>query len=243
MRILLIEDSRDIAAALKQVLTAAQYSVMHVTSGSAGLSEIQNKDYDIVILDLTLPDMTGAAVCETIRNDGRTVPILVLTGDDSVMSKIKALDAGADDYLTKPFSLGELKARLRVLQRRNRQLPPEAQRLSAGGLTLDRDKYHVEREGQVISLRRKEFALLECLMRHADTVVTRSALGNYAWQGADTPWTNTIDVHIKHLRDKVDKPFEHHLIRTVHGLGYRLENKPLPKSVIHDLDQEILRNA
>ncbi len=126
MRILLIEDSRDIAAALKQVLAAAQYSVTHVGSGSAGLSEIQNKDYDIIVLDLTLPDMPGAQLCETIRNDGSTVPILSLTGDDSVMSKIRALDAGADDYLTKPFSLGELKARLRVLQRRNQRLPVEA---------------------------------------------------------------------------------------------------------------------
>lgn len=225
MRILLVEDSRDIAAALKQVLTAAQYSVTHVVSGVAALEEIQRQDFDIIVLDLVLPDIPGTQVCETVRGEGRTVPILVLTGDDSVMSKIRALDAGADDYLTKPFSLGELKARLRVLQRRNRQFPLEARRLSAGGLTLDRDKYRVERDGQTINLRRKEFALLECLIRHADTVVTRSALGNYAWQGADTPWTNTIDVHIKHLRDKVDRPFAYPLIRTVHGLGYKLDTK------------------
>jgi two-component system OmpR family response regulator len=228
MRILLIEDSRDIAAALKQVLTAAQYSVTHVVSGEAGLAAVQAKDFDIIILDLSLPDIPGAKLCEMVRDDGRAIPILVLTGDDSVISKIRALDAGADDYLTKPFSLGELKARLRVLQRRKQQLPVEASRLTVGGLTLDRHKYRVERDGQTISLRRKEFALLECLMRHAGTVVTRSALGNYAWQGADTPWTNTIDVHIKHLRDKIDRPFKHPLIRTVHGLGYKLENSHSP---------------
>jgi two-component system OmpR family response regulator len=109
------------------------------------------------------------------------------------------------------------------LQRREQQLPLSATHLSVGELTLDTAKRQVERESRIIPLRRKEFALLECLMRHADTVVTRSTLGNYAWQGTDAPWTNTIDVHIKHLRDKVDRPFERQLIRTIHGLGYKLE--------------------
>jgi two-component system OmpR family response regulator len=223
MQLLLIEDNREIAAALTQVL-AADYHVVLAETGAAGLRQLEREPYELVVLDLTLPDMTGLEICETIRASGNNVPLLVLTGEASIMSKIRLLDAGADDYVTKPFSLGELKARLRTLRRRHCQLPPESPLLSIGGLTLDRQKYRVERAGQVISLRRKEFALLECLMRHADTVVTRSALGNYAWQGADTPWTNTIDVHIKHLRDKVDKPFEVPFIRTVHGLGYKFDS-------------------
>lgn len=225
MRLLLIEDGRDMAAALKQVL-APNYTVVHAETGFDALKYIKQDSFDIVILDLSLPDIPGLKVCETFRSEGYTTPILVLTGDDSVLNKIRVLDAGADDYLTKPFSLGELKARLRVLVRRQHQLPLEVSCLTVGGLTLDKTKYQVERDGRAIKLRRKEFALLECLMRHADMVVTRSALGNYAWQGGDAPWTNTIDVHIKHLRDKVDRPFERPLIRTVHGVGYKLEATP-----------------
>lgn len=229
MHLLLVEDGRDMAAALKQVL-APHYHVTHAESGLDALKQIQQDSYDIIILDLSLPDISGLEVCETIRSQGCTTPLLVLTGDDSVLNKIRVLDAGADDYLTKPFSLGELKARLRVLLRRQHQLPLETSRLTTAGLTLDKTKHQVERDGQTIRLRRKEFALLECLMRHADMVVTRSALGNYAWQGSDTPWTNTIDVHIKHLRDKVDRPFEQPLIRTIHGVGYKLES---PQPVIN----------
>jgi len=222
MQLLLIEDNREIAAALTQVL-ATDYTITLAETGAAGLRHLERGTYDLVILDLTLPDTTGLELCETIRAGGSTVPVLVLTAETSIISKIQLLDAGADDYVTKPFSLGELKARLRSLQRRHRQLPPEQPELSVGGLTLNRAKHQVERDGRTIPLRRKEFALLECLMRHAGTVVTRSTLGNYAWQGADTPWTNTIDVHIKRLRDKVDKPFGRPLIRTVHGLGYRFD--------------------
>jgi two-component system, OmpR family, response regulator len=221
MRLLLIEDSRDIALALSQAL-ATSYSVTLAATGNTGLKHVKHETFDLIILDLSLPDMSGAQICEELRREGCTVPILVLTGESGVMSKIRLLDAGADDYLTKPFSLGELKARLRVLERRERQHPSETSGLSVGGLTLDRQKHQVVRDGRIISLRRKEFALLECLMLHPDTVVTRSTLGNYAWQGDDKPWTNTIDVHIKYLRDKVDRPFGVAMIRTVHGLGYKL---------------------
>ncbi|HVV26248.1 MAG TPA: response regulator transcription factor [Candidatus Saccharimonadales bacterium] len=227
MQLLLIEDNREIAAALTQVL-AADYQVSFVETGAAALRRLQRHAYDIIILDLSLPDASGLEICETIRANGNNVPLLILTGETSIMSKIRLLDAGADDYVTKPFSLGELKARLRTLHRRHCQALAEPPQLSVGGLTLDRQKYRVMRDGVIIPLRRKEFALLECLMRHADTVVTRSALGNYAWQGADTPWTNTIDVHIKHLRDKVDKPFDQPLIRTVHGLGYKFDTAQTP---------------
>jgi two-component system OmpR family response regulator len=227
MQLLLIEDSRDIAAALKQVL-AADYDVTVAHDGQSGLRQAGQASYDLILLDILLPDLNGLEICETLRADGNTTPIMILTGETSIMSKIRFLDAGADDYLTKPFSVGELKARLRSLQRRQGQLPSESPELTAGGLRLNRTTYRVERDGQTIRLRRKEFALLECLMRHADTVVTRSTLGNYAWHGADMPWTNTIDVHIKHLRDKIDRPFDKTLIRTVHGVGYRFESTPRP---------------
>jgi two-component system OmpR family response regulator len=225
MKLLLIEDNRDIALAFRQVL-ATGYSITLAENGRFGLKHARNDSYDIIILDLNLPDMAGLDVCEELRAGGCDTPILILTGESKVITKIRLLDAGADDYLTKPFSLGELKARLRVLKRRGHQEPTAPKQLVVGELTLDKDSHQVSRDGQAIQLRRKEFALLECLMLHAGSVVSRSLLGNYAWQGADTPWTNTIDVHVKHLRDKIDRPFGRPLIQTVHGLGYKLSEEP-----------------
>lgn len=222
MKLLLIEDDREIATALCHVLAPA-YTVTLVGTGASGLQQAKTGKYGLIVLDLNLPDINGLHVCQELRTEGYNTPILILTGQTKVMEKIRLLDAGADDYLTKPFSLGELKARLRVLQRRGHRPSVEAEFLSVGDLTLDRTKHQVQRAGQNIVLRRKEFSLLECLMLHSGTVVSRPILGNYAWQGNEKPWTNTIDVHIKHLRDKVDKPFERPLIHTVHGLGYKLD--------------------
>jgi len=222
MKLLLIEDDREIAGALCQVL-APTYEVAVADTGAGGLEQVRGGKYNLIILDLALPDITGLEVCQQLREEGFKTPVMILTGQNKVIDKIRLLDAGADDYLTKPFSLGELKARLRVLQRRGRRPGAEAESLSVGDLTLDRNRHRVRRSGRLIKLRRKEFALLECLMLHAGTVVSRSVLGSYAWQSSDKPWTNTIDVHIKHLRDKVDRPFSRPLIRTIHGLGYRLD--------------------
>lgn len=222
MKLLLIEDDREIAMALCHVL-APVYVVTLVGTGASGLEQAKSGKYGLIVLDLNLPDISGLSVCQELRAEGRNTPIMILTGQAKVMDKIRLLDAGADDYLTKPFSLGELKARLRVLQRRGHRPGAEAEFLSVGELTLDRTRHQVQRAGQTIILRRKEFSLLECLMLHSGTVVSRAILGNYAWQGNDKPWTNTIDVHIKHLRDKVDRPFEQPLIQTVHGLGYKLD--------------------
>ena len=224
--LLLIEDDREIANALCHVLAPA-YNVTLTASGNSGLERLQNETYDLVILDLNLPDMNGLEVCQQLRGSGSNTPVLIVTGQTKVMDKIRLLDAGADDYLTKPFSLGELKARLRVLRRRGSRPTAAAEILSINELTLNRTKHEVTRSGQHIRLRRKEFLLLECLTLHAGTVVTRTILGNYAWQHGDKPWTNTIDVHIKHLRDKVDRPFDRRIIRTVHGLGYILEAEPI----------------
>jgi DNA-binding response OmpR family regulator len=226
MQLLLIEDDRNIALALRQALTTS-HTIDIAGTGERGLQLSRNHQYEVIILDLHLPDMGGLEVCEAIRQHNPSVPILVLTGEAQVMSKIKLLDAGANDYLTKPFSLGELKARLRVLERQGSYLGTAPIRiLEVGDLVLDAAAHHVERSGQPIMLRKKEFALLECLMRHAGTVVSRSILADYAWGDSDHPWANTIDVHIKYLRDKIDRPFGSSLIKTVHGLGYKIEVEP-----------------
>ncbi|MFO0781637.1 MAG: response regulator transcription factor [Candidatus Saccharimonadales bacterium] len=219
--ILLIEDNRNVAEALRQA-TTLDYSLTIAHTGLSGLKLASKNQYDAIILDLHLPDTHGLDICQELRTKGITTPILILSGEDKIMSKIKLLDAGANDYLTKPFSLGELKVRLRVLLRDSQPTSAAPGVLEVGDLRLDPATHSLERSGRVIQLRRKEFSLLECLMLHANNVVTRTTLGNYAWQHSEAPWTNTIDVHIKHLRDKVDRPFESSVIQTIHGVGYKI---------------------
>ena len=221
-KVLVVEDYQPIADALVQVLGKTYY-VDVAPTGKQALYKIDIEHYDVIILDLNLPDMTGLDICQQLRERGQQVPILVLTAESEVLTKIKVLDCGANDYLTKPFCLGELKARLRVLTRR-RMVMPNREPLEVSGMVLDRQTYNVIREGITINLRRKEFVLLECLMEHAGSVVSRQTLTRYAWPSNDEIWTNTVDVHIKYLRDKIDKPFNKRLIKTVHGLGYKLES-------------------
>lgn len=219
MKLLLIEDDRGIADALFQALSTS-YTVDVVHTGFAGIDRASEFDYACILLDLNLPDISGLRVCELIRNQGCRAPILILTAESQVLSKIRLLDAGADDYLTKPFSLGELKARMRVLERRNQPLK-NTTKVTLGDVTLDPATYTIHRAGQSISLRRKEFSLLECLMHNAGKVVSRQMLSEYAWSQLDNPWANTIDVHIKMLRDKFDRPFDVPMIKTIHGIGYK----------------------
>jgi two-component system OmpR family response regulator len=225
-KLLLVDDDRNIARALALALRST-YRVDIAGNGGQALLQTNNQEYDIIVLDLNLPDISGMSVCQELRERGITAPVLILTGETQVLTKINLLDAGANDYLTKPFSLGELKARLRVLTRNIDQPKPLVRILNASGLSLDRQKHAVTRENITINLRRKEFALLECLMEHAGTVVTRGTLTRHAWQGTEDPWTNTVDVHIKYLRDKIDRPFGQPVIKTVHGLGYRLDTTPV----------------
>lgn len=220
--LLLIDDDRNIAQALALALRS-DYAVTIAANGMQALLKADDEKFHAIILDLNLPDISGLVVCEQLRERGTGAPILVLSGESKTLSKIKLLDAGANDYLTKPFSLGELKARLRALVRiAPQEILSLPKQLDIGGLVLDRQSHTVTREGTLINLRRKEFALLECLMQHAGSVVNRRTLIQHAWQGYEDPWTNTIDVHIKYLRDKLDRPFDRPLIKTVHGLGYRL---------------------
>jgi two-component system OmpR family response regulator len=221
-KVLLVEDDSSIAGALAQALRS-DYDIDIAATGKLGLYKADTENYDVIVLDLHLPDLSGINVCQHLRERGVQAPILILSGESHVMTKISLLDAGANDYLTKPVSLGELKARLRALYRLSPHVEPAARLLEINGLVMDRHNFTVTRNGDLISLRRKEFALLECLMEHAGSVVTREALTRYVWQGNSTLWTNTVDVHIKHLRDKIDRPFGERLIRTVHGLGYKIE--------------------
>lgn len=226
-KLLLIEDDRNIAVALSQALRSS-YQLDVVNTGKRGVYKTDVEQYEAIILDLNLPNINGLSVCQQLRERGVSTPILILSGENSVLTKINLLDAGANDYLTKPFSLGELKARLRSLIRYGGPPAKTSRQLVVDGLSLNAITHEVTRDGIPIKLRRKEFVLLECLMTYAGNVVSRRALTRFAWNGIEDNWTNTVDVHIKHLRDKVDRPFDRPMIKTVHGIGYRLDTAPAP---------------
>jgi len=221
-KILIIDDNFAVSLALKQALKPA-YEVDIAHTGARALEKVASYQYQTIILDLGLPDMNGLEICTAIRRMGNTVPIIVLSGEAAPSRKVELLDSGADDYLTKPFSVDELKARLRLVIRRTRSLQTLGSKLTISGVSLDSIKHTVERDGKNISLRPKEFAVLECLMNNAGHVVSRAVLLQYAWDETADVWTNVVDVHIKHLRDRLDAPFETPLIKTVHGLGYKFD--------------------
>ncbi|MGC1177371.1 MAG: response regulator transcription factor [Candidatus Saccharimonadales bacterium] len=229
MRLLIIEDDPGILMTLYRAL-AVLYTVDTASTGNNGLRKLALHAYDAIILDLSLPDVPGLRVCERLRSNGNDTPILVLSGTTEVLRKVTLLDSGANDYLTKPFSIEELKARLRVLVRHSQKATNTRHRLVVGDLVLDTLKHSVQRGKQTIQLRRKEFAILECLMQNAGIVVSRDTLTNFAWDEMNDSLTNTVDVHIKYLRDKIDRPFKTPLIKTVHGFGYKIDAS---KSVAH----------
>lgn len=222
IRILIIEDEPGIALALYRNLKQAGYHVATAKTGASGIKKASTGAQDVILLDLGLPDMSGLTICKELRALEITVPIIILTGETSIHSKVRLFDAGANDYLTKPFSIEELQARIRACLR---QIPKEQplHPLTVGDITLNPNSRCAERQGLIIPLRRKEYAILECLMQHPGMAVTRAVLLQHAWEGTDDGWTNTIDVHIKHLRDKVDRPFSHRAIKTVHGIGYKID--------------------
>lgn len=221
MKLLIVEDEEGIILALYRAL-APIYKIDTASTVSGALKKVTEFVYDAIILDLNLTDGSGLKVCERVRASGNMTPILVLSGDYGIDEKVTLLDSGANDYLTKPFDINELKARLRVLLREPKAAS-SYHRLVVGDLVLDRVKHEVQRAGKPIRLRRKEFALLECLMQNSGIALTRSTLSNYAWDDTESSLTNTVDVHIKYLRDKIDRPFAAPLIKTVHGLGYKID--------------------
>lgn len=226
MKLLIIDDEPGIVLALYNAL-GGTYIVDSALSGQAGLRKIHANRYDIILLDLHLRDMPGLEVCQRIRGSGITTPILVLSGEDATESKVMLLDSGADDYLTKPFQRQELEARLRVLTRQHHSTDNSPSTLATGDLVLDTITHKVTRAGIPITLRPKEFILLECLMKNAGKLVTRETLATHAWEGDYHAVHNTVHVHITHLRQKIDKPFDSPLIRTIHGFGYKIDASKL----------------
>ena len=221
MHILFIEDDKLTAATIAEKLRR-HYSVDVVIAGLEGESKAHQIEYDLLIIDYNLPDIDGLTVCKRIRENGLKIPILMLTGRAETKDKVAALDAGADDYLTKPFSFEELLARIRALIRRHVDAPI-AQRITVNDLTLDMSNYTVSRGGVEIPLRRKQLQLLEYLLLNRGRTVTRDMIVEHIWDSSGDPFTNTVDVHIKYLRDQIDKNFPKKLIKTVYGIGYRIE--------------------
>ncbi|HEY4520737.1 MAG TPA: two-component system response regulator RppA [Candidatus Paceibacterota bacterium] len=223
MRVLIVEDEEKLAQSLKKGLEKEGYAVDYVLDGEAGQRrlEVSAKDYDVVVLDLMMPKKDGFEVCRNVREQNIIIPILVLTARDATDDKVMALDAGADDYLVKPFSLEELSARLRALLRRPEQVIPQEIRIK--DLALNTSTRKVYRNGVEVPLTLKEFSLLEYLMRHPDQVMTREQILDHLWDFAFDSFSNVVDVHMKNLRKKVDTEFNDKLLETIRGVGYRIK--------------------
>jgi DNA-binding response OmpR family regulator len=223
MRILVIEDERRMAELLRQGLTEEGHSVTVVLDGAEGFNVAKSFPFDLILLDLMLPGMDGLSIARRLRAGQNRTPILMLTARDQTAEVIHGLDAGADDYMTKPFSFDELLARVRAVARRGPI--PRAIWINAGSLSLNQASHEVKRGGRTISLTRKEYALLELLIRHPGQVIARERIIEGVWGvGADVE-SNTLDAFIRLLRSKIDIPGESQLIRTVRGIGYRLDSE------------------
>ena len=219
MRILVIEDNAGMASAIQQGLQEHGHTVDVAHSGCVGEEMAAAGAYDVVILDVMLPDRDGVDICRNLRRRKIATYVLMLTALSSTAEKVKGLDAGADDYLIKPFEFEELLARTRALLRRGN--PSEASRLEFAGLEVDLIRRRVTRDGEPIRLSAKEFALLEFLMRNVDRVVDRTTIMQTVWDIHYEPSSNVIDVYISSLRKKIDRDFDRRLIHTVVGTGYR----------------------
>ncbi|MEE4298960.1 MAG: response regulator transcription factor [Pseudomonadales bacterium] len=219
--VLLVEDHRDIAEMVYDGLENAGFQVDYASDGAAALGLAAENDYDLVVLDLMLPRLDGMEVCRRLRKEQRSdVPVLMLTARDTLEDKIAGLDAGADDYLVKPFAFAELEARVRALLRRSRgQVAQE--RFEVGDLVLDTGTWHVSRAGQPLSVTPIGMKLLTVLMRAAPQIVSRRQLEREVW-GEGLPDSDTLRSHLYTLRKAVDRPFEHAMIETVSGAGYRI---------------------
>lgn len=225
MRVLLIEDEPKVGNALKQGLEGENYDVAISTTGEEGFFRLNAETFDLVVLDLMLPGRDGLEILATMRRRGIHTPILILTAKDAVEDRVVGLDAGADDYLVKPFAFAELLARIRTLLRRGRA--EQSLRLKAADLEMDLVTRTVNRGGKVLVLTTREFELLEYLMRHYRQVVSREMLARDVWKEASraTPLDNVIDVHIARLRKKVDQDRPSKLIHTVRGVGFILREE------------------
>jgi two-component system OmpR family response regulator len=230
VKALLVEDSRELRTVLRKALEQEGYAVDEAEDGAAGSFAARTNEYDVVILDNELPRKPGLLVCQEVRQAGRTMPILMLSVRSDAVEKAAHIDAGADDYVAKPFSFEELKSRLRALTRRPRaiQMPT----VSLGDVTIDSSRFRVEVAGEPVYLARREFALLEHLLRHAGQVVTRADLIERVWESSVSPFSNTVESHVLSVRRKLGDAAK--LIKSVPGRGYMADDKthvwerPLP---------------
>jgi DNA-binding response OmpR family regulator len=221
MRVLLAEDDSRVAGFVRRGLREEQYAVDVAADGEKALFMAQTGEYDLIILDLMLPKKDGMEVLRTLRGTKCGTPVLILTAKDKPRDKVEGLNAGADDYLTKPFGFEELLARVRALLRRRGDMTPTV--LAAGDLQMDTLKHKVRRGGKEIDLTNREYALLEFFLRHPNEVVTRTKLSEHVWETDFDTFSNVIDVHIARLRQKINEGFSPKLLETVRGRGYILQ--------------------
>jgi two-component system OmpR family response regulator len=222
MRILLIEDDQKIASFIVKGLKAAGYAVDHASDGEEGLPLALNEPYDVAIVDIMLPKLDGLKVIERMRKEKVNTPVIILSAKGSVDDRVRGLQKGGDDYLTKPFAFSELLARVQALLRRASSTP-EPTRLTMGDLSIDLLTREVVRGNEKIELQPLEFSLLEYLMRHSGRVVSKTMIMEHVWDYNFDPQTNVVEVRISRLRDKIDRGFERKLIHTVRGVGYVLK--------------------
>ena len=223
MRILVVEDEPGVAQFVEQGLTESGYAVDIARDGQDGLDYALAADYDLILLDIMLPKMSGLGILREIRKQGKKAPVLLLTARDTIDDRVQGLDYGADDYLVKPFAFPELLARVRALLRRP---PLQAEPImQLGDLEMDVARREVRRAGKNIQLSQREFALLELFLRHPNQVLTRTQIIEHVWNFNFYSETKVIDVYIGYLRRKIDKDFDYPLIHTVRGVGYRLSTE------------------
>jgi len=222
MRILIIEDEHKIAQSIKKGLEQESYAVDLAFDAETGLDLALSGDFDLIILDRLLPGMDGIELCKKIRESKVHTPVLMLTAKGQTVDRVEGLDAGADDYLIKPFAFEELLARIRALRRRPADTTPTV--LQVDNLSLDTNSFVVKRGNTEIRLSSKEYALLEYLMRHPGTIVTKDQIINHVWSYEEDVLPNTVEVYIGYLRNKIDRQFkDNSLIQTIRGFGYKLE--------------------
>jgi DNA-binding response OmpR family regulator len=226
MRLLLIEDEKKVAEFIARGLRAERYAVDVANDGNAGWEFASTYNYDLVILDLLLPGLSGTEVLKRIRRQSSQTPILVLTARDGTAEKVEHFEAGADDYLTKPFAFAELLVRVKAQLRRGPTNRPNV--LRVGDLEVDRLTQQVRRAGKRIELTSKEYSLLEYLVANAGRVLSRTMIIEHVWDESFEGLTNIVDVYVRHLRSKVDVPHPSKLIRTVRGVGYSISDEPGP---------------
>jgi heavy metal response regulator len=223
MRILLVEDEPRMANVIAKGLREQSYAVDVAADGDAGLYQTSINDYDLIVLDVLLPHLDGFEVCRELRKRGNATPILMLTARAAINDRITGFDAGADDYLTKPFSFLELLARIRALLRRDTHLRPDVFQIE--DLTVDSASHHVSRASRSIELTAKEYALLEYLASRQGQLVSRSDIATHVWDDSFDPFSNTIEVYINRLRKKIDDGHSTKLLHTRRGEGYILERR------------------